>query len=116
MCPSGSLAGLSVSRDRGVTWASVNLPSVLADPPSGGIAAVDASDAYVYGAGTGRLLRVSVGKSPVDVTDGPTGPLTYLLGFTTPQIGFALTATQNTTQYQLWRTVDGGLTWKVVTV
>ena len=30
------------------------------------------------------------------------------VGFTTPQIGFAIDT-------QLWRTTDGGLTWKVVT-
>ena len=94
----------------------MTLPSVLVAPGSDGIAAVDASHAFVSNSGTGQLIGVSVGATPVDVTDGPTGTAgVRLLGFTTPEIGFAI-AIPTSGPDELWRTTDGGLTWSVVPV
>jgi hypothetical protein len=118
VCPTGSLAGVAVSRDRGATWTSVaNLPAPsFPNPGSGGIGAIDGSHAVVFDLATNGLVRVTAGGSPVQITSGPTAVdlSTDFIGFTNPSLGFAILPGHNS-PYQLWRTTDGGLTWAVVT-
>jgi hypothetical protein len=117
VCPTGSLAGVAVSGDRGATWASVaNLPPPsFPNPGSGGVGAIDNKHAVLFDLGKNDLVRVTVGSSPVQITSGPKaiGLATNFIGFTTPSLGFAIISGQSS-RSQLWRTTDGGETWTAV--
>jgi hypothetical protein len=119
ICPTGHMAGVAVSTDRGASWKTVsNLPPPsFPDPGRGGVGAIDDTHALVYDFGTTSLVRISVGSSPVPVTSGPTttGVGTLFIGFTTPSIGFVVAVHENSTR-ELWRTTDGGLHWTIVQV
>jgi hypothetical protein len=117
ICPTGHMAGVSVSTDRGASWKSVqNLPPPsLPDPGRGGFGAIDDTHALVYDPATSGLVRVTVGSSPQPVTSGPAavGVGTVFIGFTTPSTGFLVTFQEDSTG-ELWRTTDGGTTWAMV--
>jgi hypothetical protein len=117
VCPTGSLAGVAVSSDRGATWTSVpNLPPPsFPNPGAGGVGAIDSKHAVLSDLATGGLLLVTVGGSPVQITSVQTsvGAGTEFIGFTTPSDGFAIVPRQPTPS-QLWRTTDGGQIWSVV--
>jgi hypothetical protein len=118
VCPTGNLAGLAVSTDRGATWRGVPdlPPPSFPDPGNGALGAVDGHHAVVYDLATSGLLRVTAGGPPVNVGSNLTPTLaTSFVGFTDTAHGFAVVDVEQVkptlSATQLWRTEDGGLHW-----
>jgi hypothetical protein len=108
-CPSGISAGVYVSTDSGKNWASVP----KAGPNSIEVGAISASTAMLSdNAGDPlELLHADGTTSPVTLP----GAMAYasFIGFTTTDVGFAVTS-DTSEEHELWRTVDGGATWASV--
>jgi len=109
VCPHGNGASLYVSSDSGATWTA----SKTSDVESGAaIGAVDDTTAVIFDAANQRLSKISGGRSSATSATGISD--VPFLGFTTPTVGFAITAAQSGAT-QLLRTGDGGATWSAVT-
>jgi photosystem II stability/assembly factor-like uncharacterized protein len=105
-CATGTMAKLSVSTDGGESFHDVAGPSL---PNSAVIGARTRDEVFV--ADAERTLTLEQGGRDVAVSTPRRGVVCYL-GFTTGSVGVALTSDTP----QLWRTVDAGRTWSVVTV
>ena len=82
-----------------------NIPAIIAP--------VNSSEAF-WARGNTQIVRTTNGGasfSPVASGLAPRGSYWAWIGFTTPQVGSALMGTQQGV-FQLWRTTDGGNTWK----
>ncbi len=111
VCPTGMMAGLSVSTDRGVTWQAQKNSVELAN--SVAVGAIDDQHAMVMT--PDGLLRVGADGSS-QKADAPTGNAVNatFIGFTNQSTGFAIIDQQDGTALLL-RTTDGGLHWFEVT-
>jgi photosystem II stability/assembly factor-like uncharacterized protein len=111
VCPTGMMAGLYVSTDRGATWQAQKNSVELAN--SVAVGAIDDQHAMVMT--PDGLLRVGADGSS-QKTDAPVGDAVNaeFIGFTNESTGFAIIDEQGGTS-RLLRTIDGGLHWSVVT-
>jgi photosystem II stability/assembly factor-like uncharacterized protein len=111
VCPSGMMAGLSVSTDRGVTWQAQKNSVELAN--SAAVGAIDDQHAMVMT--PDGLLRLGADGSS-QKADEPTGNAVNadFIGFTNQSTGFAIIDQQDGTA-RLLRTTDDGLHWSEVT-
>jgi hypothetical protein len=107
VCPSAGTTpgGATVSTDGGATWHAVTTPSKSTGGVVGGI---DATAAVVDQGST--LVVVSTKAKPKTATISSAGANFSFLGFTDAKVGYALSQAPA----KLWRTTDGGQTWRVV--
>ncbi|TAN31020.1 hypothetical protein EPN29_14200 [bacterium] len=116
VCATGMQAGAFRSADGGKSWTSIN-----AEPlnNSAQLAPADDSTAILDPGVTGALLRTADGGktfSHVQV-GGPGESWVAWIGFTTPSVGSALVVystggpSSTVSREELWRTVDGGISW-----
>jgi len=107
----GGVSGVYFSPDFGKSW---QMASSKLAASSVAIGAVDAKSAIV--AENGKLVRRTAAKSVESVKQPSVSPSTVFafIGFTNPDIGFAIPETGGTRQ--LWRTADGGAQWSVVKI
>jgi hypothetical protein len=107
-CSAGSTgsAAVKVSIDGGATWQAVTSPSGVTAGVVGGI---DATTAVVDQGS--NLVVVSTTGKPKTATISSKDAHFSFLGFTDAKVGYALSQAPN----ELWRTMDGGQTWALVT-
>src|SRR5262249_5902112 len=124
VCPSGMMAGLSLSTNGGRTFprfrsfhdpGGVRLPLLTNGAqifPSSAHAAV------LYQGAQGPLLRTTdLGKRWTDVRNTARIGQVLWLEFATSRVGVALFATRShPEQASLWRTTNGGATWNSVPI
>lgn len=105
------LAGVFFSTDFGKSW---QVSSSKLDATTVAIGAVDAKSAIVSDGG--KLVRHTASKSvePVSQPHLASSTVFAFVGFTTPDVGFAIPEIDGTRQ--LWRTDDGGAHWAVVKI
>jgi hypothetical protein len=110
-CGTGMSATLEVSSD-GIDWSAVPVSQANgALPNSVAVGARTSREAIVSLGPEEPLSRLSTDGTAIAVPDPPTaGVDTSYLGFTTPDVGYAIVGTR------LWRTVDGGGTWSLLRV
>jgi photosystem II stability/assembly factor-like uncharacterized protein len=110
-CSNGTSATLLTSAD-GTAWKPV-VPTFLPDalPNQAVVGARTESDALLALAPNTPFYRVQSDGSGAPVKQSPTtsGATSYI-GFTTRNVGYAITGEQ------LWRTDDGGNTWKLMRI
>jgi hypothetical protein len=106
-CGTGMSAALHVSAD-GVRWSDVAVRSETgALPNSILVGARTDGDAIVATGAADALQRLSaVGDLSTLVSPPPSGSSVEYLGFTTPDVGYAIVGGD------LWRTEDGGDSWR----
>jgi photosystem II stability/assembly factor-like uncharacterized protein len=116
-CPTGMMAGAWRSADGGTHWES--LPAgrpPLTLPLSNGARIAPATDttALLSTGGTGAVLRTTDGGRTFAtvVRQDPNGSAWDWIGFTDPSTGSALRAGPGTSGLTLWRSHDGGSTWR----
>jgi photosystem II stability/assembly factor-like uncharacterized protein len=113
-CVTGMLAFLVTSDDGGSHWTQVTArPDRRPLPNSVTVGAVDNDTALVVAVpGDGVLERVhpsgSTGPTRSHPAADPNAPDYSFLGFTTATVGYAVSGTT------LWRTDDGGDTWRAL--
>jgi hypothetical protein len=110
-CGTGTSAALEVSTD-GITWSAVPVSQANgALPNSVAVGARSLRQAIVSLGPEEPLSRLSTDGTDNPVPDPPTtGVATTYLGFTTPDVGYAIVGTR------LWRTDDGGDTWTLAQI
>jgi len=124
VCPSGMMAGLSLSTNGGRTFprfrsfhdpGGINLPALT---NGAGIFPTAARAAVLYRGVSGPLFRTTdKGKRWSEIPR--TGRLEQLfwLRFATSRVGLGLfTARSHPNQASLWRTTDGGATWHAMPI
>jgi hypothetical protein len=119
VCPTGMMAGAARSTDKGVTFAPLRTPLGLVNSAL----LAPASDT------TAMLIRNGASAPPLETTDAgttwttpatPAGATFWSwVGFTDAEAGAALVQTRYDTAagvetQQLWRTTDGGSSWRNV--
>lgn len=111
-CATGTQGTAYVSTNHGRSWTRVGAA------PAGGWSNATAIGARTDGravlAAGGHIYAVSATGAVhrQDTPEAPAGATFAFVGFTTPQLGYAVL--DETTTDSLWRTVDGGRTWRVV--
>jgi hypothetical protein len=110
-CGTGMSAVLAVSGN-GIDWSAVPVSQTNgAMPNSVAVGARTSREAIVSLGPEEPLTRLSTDGTTNAVHDPPTaGVATTYIGFTTPDVGYAIVGTR------LWRTDDGGGTWTPVRV
>ena len=123
-CPTGMMAGLSVSTDDGRTFSAfrsfhdpggVRLPGLT---NGAGIFPSSAHAAVLYRGASGPLLRTGdLGRKWVLVRHTGQFEQLFWLDFTTSRVGAALVTTRaQPERASFWRTTDGGATWHSVSI
>jgi hypothetical protein len=110
-CPTGTMAAVSVSTDRGATWQPVhNLE--LAAQGAHGLGAIDDHSAIVFDVAVNGLSRLSATGQRQTVASSAENGLAgaTFIGFTDADTGFAIVSTQDGAS-ELLRTTDGGTSW-----
>jgi hypothetical protein len=107
-CSAGSTgsAAVKVSIDGGATWQAVTSPSGVTAGVVGGIDATTA----VVDQGSNLVVVSKTGKPKTATISSKDAHFSFL-GFTDAKVGYALSQAPN----ELWRTMDGGLTWSRIT-
>lgn len=110
-CVTGMSANVAVSTDA-IRWTHVPFdPSQGAPPNSMIVGARTSNGALVDLGAAGPLTRISTSGHTRSVSRPPSGGQeTTYVGFTSPNVGYVITAGQ------LWRTTDGGDTWSSVRI
>ena len=119
---------LSISADHGRTWRDGTLPTAYSGdlPASGTVAVVDADHVWFIRSGTGdtafTVFRSSDGGTswqsaalPVTSAD-QAGVISFWpakLDFVDASVGFAFVATSDSGPWNILRTEDGGVSWKM---
>ena len=124
VCPTGMMAGLWLSTDDGRSFSavrSVHDPGGVGYPPmtnGAEIFPVTASSAILSGGAQGVLYRTSdAGAHWTRLKETPRFGDIWWLNVSRNGSGSALAATQGTApRTLLWRTADGGKTWKVIPI
>jgi photosystem II stability/assembly factor-like uncharacterized protein len=122
VCPSGMMAGLSLSRDGGRTFprfrsfhdpGGVRLPLLT---NGAGIFPAFARVAVLYQGAQGPLLRTTdTGSHWTRIPQTGRIQQVFWLDFATSRVGAALFTTRSQPdRASLWRTTDGGATWRPV--
>lgn len=116
VCPTGMMAAAYRSTNAGATWTRLNTPQM---PNSSQLAPADDSTAVLApGGNTQGLLRTADGGASFHQVLAPPSPTDFwtFVGFTDRATGSAILSTYTTAAQvshgQLWRSVDGGVTWK----
>ena len=111
VCPTGMMARLFVSTDRGVTWQPQRGSSGFAN--SVAVGAIDDQHAIVMTPDGLQRIGIDGSSEKVDApVDGAAGA--SFIGFTNESTGFAVIAESDGTS-RLLRTTDGGAHWSAVT-
>ncbi|MGH3096903.1 MAG: hypothetical protein ACRDMV_13010 [Streptosporangiales bacterium] len=111
-CATGTQGTAYVSTSHGHTWRQVSAAPAGGWPNATAIGArtdgraVLAAGGGIYGVSTGGAVHRR------ETPNAPAGATFAFVGFTTPQMGYAVL--DETSTDSLWRTVDGGRTWRVV--
>jgi len=119
VCPTGMMAGLSLSTNGGRTFPllrSFHDPGGSHLPGLTNGAAIFPSskrDAILYGGAQGPLVRTTdLGRRWAGVPQSARVGQVFWLHFATSRVGAALFSTRShPNQARFWRTTDGGLTW-----
>jgi len=124
ICPSGMMAGLSLSTNGGRTFprfrsfhdpGGIGLPALT---NGAGIYPISARAAVLYPGAQGPLFRTGdTGKRWIRVPHTARIEEALWLGFGTSRVGAALFTTRSRPdQASFWRTTDGGATWHSVPI
>jgi photosystem II stability/assembly factor-like uncharacterized protein len=124
VCPTGMMAGLSLSTDEGRTYPglrSFHDPGGLRLPGLTNGAEIFPSStraAVLYAGASGPLLRTAdLGRRWARVRRTGRFQQLYWLSFATSRVGVALFTTRShPDEASFWRTVDGGATWHAVPI
>ena len=114
-CPTGNEGGPCVSTDSGVTFSGAYGHEMFSN--AGEVAALSASTALVTDSSDG-LVETDDGGASYRAVPGFGGNPPMWVGLTDTSVGYAWVLDQlpGGTQCQLWRTVDGGAAWTLVTL
>jgi photosystem II stability/assembly factor-like uncharacterized protein len=111
VCPTGMMAQLFVSTDRGATWQPQHGSSGFAN--SVAVGAIDNQHAIVMTPDGLQRIGIDGSSEKVDApVDGAAGA--SFIGFTNESTGFAVIAESDGTS-RLLRTTDGGAHWSAIT-
>lgn len=128
VCPTGMMAGAWRSTDAGAHWTALRAGTGTNGPGmSNGarLAAVSDTTAVLATGDVGQLLRSTDGGLTFTtiVPPGQTGQQWQWLGFTDPMTGAGLrfgggepVGPERLSPLQLWRSIDGGVSWHPITI
>ena len=124
VCPTGMMAGVSLSTDGGLSFPALRSfhdPAGTSLPPltnGAEIFPLSPQVAVLDGGGDGPLLRTTdEGRRWARVRQPARIVQLDWLGFTTHRFGLALVQTRpSPTSVDLWRTTDGGASWRDVPI
>jgi photosystem II stability/assembly factor-like uncharacterized protein len=109
-CATGNSGAPSVSTTGGVTWSSAGgVGGEFSNAAM--VAALSQQQAFVGGRGSGLSLTSNGGNSYASLQQFGSA---WWAGFTNAQVGYVIIQDQTTQATQLWRTIDSGNHWSVV--
>jgi hypothetical protein len=111
-CATGTQGEAELSTNGGATY------SMHGGPPN------DFWNGSMVAALSSRYAFVGAGHSPLQLTTNggltyrtlPQFPTALWIGFTDSQVGYVISQNDTTLATQLWRTIDGGNVWRIVTL